>query len=531
MKKFAIAILLISILITNINCAYAINYATAEEPFFVVHEYYDEYCIIEGSIYRGNENTIVILWIGEDDYPIYVRDTYCSSDGWFAFTYNFPDTLKPGKYKYRLGSNAGTGVYEDYLTYSGKTKEGIEFFTSTTLSLNFVNFEPTVVFNIDCLYDVSAELSIVDEKNNIVYANTKVDSGKSPVSIKFKVPDTRNSCEYKVDLRYYNNNETLVKVSGILKTGTFIKLNGTVEAGKNEIDMLSTIYHNDYPIDSFNSYTGTKSISKDILNIGRNGNLCFYIDGKKYHSYQSGNNVNMFDNQILYETLRKIRPDFDSDLNRVIEPYELDDLKGKLDLSHIGISDITGLERCENITELDISSNQITDISQLFVLDNLKILNASDNNIVSITRLPENLYSLNVNNNCIESFDNLNNYENLSMVCAQNNDISSISGLNQCKDLRYVDLSNNRIMDISPLGQCKNLMHLDLSQNDISSISSLYGKKNLTYLDMSDNNISDISNLPDNMYHTLDLRAKYITEEQIGEFSAIHKKHLPVKQN
>ena len=88
MKKFAIAILLISILITNINCAYAINYATAEEPFFVINEYYVGYCNIEGWIYKGNANTIVTLWIGEDDYPIYVCDTYCGSDGFFLFKYN-----------------------------------------------------------------------------------------------------------------------------------------------------------------------------------------------------------------------------------------------------------------------------------------------------------------------------------------------------------------------------------------------------------------------------------------------------------
>jgi len=72
------------------------------------------------------------------------------------------------------------------------------------------------------------------------------------------------------------------------------------------------------------------------------------------------------------------------------------DLMGvqRLDGRALGISDLTGLEYCTNLTWLNLNDNNITDLTPLANLDNLEFLYLNNNDITNITPLA-GLYYLN----------------------------------------------------------------------------------------------------------------------------------------
>ena len=138
------------------------------------------------------------------------------------------------------------------------------------------------------------------------------------------------------------------------------------------------------------------------------------------------------------------------------------------------ISDLTGLEYGNNMTNLWLWGNNISDISPLAGLANLTRLDLNSNSISDISPLAglTNLTRLDLNSNSIS-------------------DISAVAGLT---NLTWLELYNNNISDISALAGLTNLTYLALRRNNISDISAVAGLTNLRSLGL-DNNISDLSPL------------------------------------
>ncbi len=122
-----------------------------------------------------------------------------------------------------------------------------------------------------------------------------------------------------------------------------------------------------------------------------------------------------------------------------------------------GITDITGIEYCTNLTDLSLYYHQIADISSLSGLTNLSALVLHGNQIV---------------------------------------DISPLSGLTNLTELY---LGDNQIVDISSLSGLTNLDTLNLNYNQIVDISQLSGLANLAWLEILSNQIGDILPLVQNM--------------------------------
>ncbi|GAH85565.1 unnamed protein product [marine sediment metagenome] len=110
-------------------------------------------------------------------------------------------------------------------------------------------------------------------------------------------------------------------------------------------------------------------------------------------------------------------------------PIHASELEGLsfLTASRRGVTDLTGLEYCTNITHLSLAYNQISDISPLASLINLT----------------------------------------------------------------WLDLAYNQVSNISPLASLTNLTVLHLSYNQISNLSPLAFLTNLTWLHLGENQISD----------------------------------------
>lgn len=150
----------------------------------------------------------------------------------------------------------------------------------------------------------------------------------------------------------------------------------------------------------------------------------------------------------------------------------------KLDAFGKGISDLTNIQYCGNLTYLDLRQNQITDISPLSQLTKLTKLYLRDNHIVDISPI--------------------STLTNLTEITLWNNQITDISPVSNLTNLTQLYLSENQISDISSLFKLTNLTILYLSGNLINNVSSLRSLVRLAELRVDNNQISDISPIVNN---------------------------------
>lgn len=173
-----------------------------------------------------------------------------------------------------------------------------------------------------------------------------------------------------------------------------------------------------------------------------------------------------------------IRNTLDKPSGEKISSVDLAKLK-KLSIKNSGVSDLTGLEYCINLTSLEIREALVTDITPLSSLTNLTHLSLCNNQISDISPL-SNLFKL----------------EWLAVEVSPLEDISPLSDLT---NLKILGLAGNQISDISPLISLEKLTILCLQCNNVTDISPLSNLTNLTDLRLIQNNIDDISPLVKNI--------------------------------
>lgn len=144
-----------------------------------------------------------------------------------------------------------------------------------------------------------------------------------------------------------------------------------------------------------------------------------------------------------------------------------------------GITDITGLEYCDNLLSLNLSDNDISDISALSLLfqrnsgAKLRELDLSNNQIRDISALAD-LWQVGI----------------MNLADNQISDLSPLANENRRYNVNLLNLSGNRISDLSGLRSMTNLQSLYISGNEISDISPLVENSGL--------GIGDIVNLHNN---------------------------------
>lgn len=179
-----------------------------------------------------------------------------------------------------------------------------------------------------------------------------------------------------------------------------------------------------------------------------------------------------------------------------------------IDLSGLGLTDISELKYCTKLKSLNLGYDFTTD-------------EALTNNISDISVLANltNLESLTLDGNNISDISPLAGLTNLEYLFLQNNKISDISPLAGLTNLTYLNLNRNNISDISPLEGLTNLTVLYLSGNKISNVSPLEGHTNLIMLSLNENNISDISPL-EGLTNLIEL---HLSENKINSIEPLFK--------
>ena len=140
-----------------------------------------------------------------------------------------------------------------------------------------------------------------------------------------------------------------------------------------------------------------------------------------------------------------------------------------LNLSEMGVRDISALANCQYLTRLNLSGNNISDLSPLMNLPYLQWLDISYNQVSDLRPLM--------------------GMKTLSFLNASGNAITNTSALSMMNGLSTLYLDENPIQDFSGLRMIKSLSTLGLNNTglDDNGLYYLRGLSNLTALYVEDN--------------------------------------------
>ena len=168
----------------------------------------------------------------------------------------------------------------------------------------------------------------------------------------------------------------------------------------------------------------------------------------------------------------------------------------ELNLSNMGISDISALSACRDLTRLDITGNSVADLTPLMDLPNLEWLSIKDNMVVDLRPLMglSRLRYLNAEGNGITGTAALSSMSNLNELYQHSELYYSIEigGESFKENITELSLFGRGITDITPINRFKRLEKLDLGSNEIENVNMFqYTSAPLRELKLGNNRITD----------------------------------------
>ena len=171
-----------------------------------------------------------------------------------------------------------------------------------------------------------------------------------------------------------------------------------------------------------------------------------------------------------------------------------------LDLGENQIQDVSVLSEMTRLVNLELDRNRITDISPIRSCSKLEYLNLEKNRIADISALDNSfteLMTLRISDNQITALEPLAECQKLSEIRADNNQLSSLAGLEKKWNLKILSVRGNQIEDITAVKDSKELSYMDLGGNRIQDITVLSALgTDVEGLLLDQNRITDISGLP-----------------------------------
>lgn len=121
----------------------------------------------------------------------------------------------------------------------------------------------------------------------------------------------------------------------------------------------------------------------------------------------------------------------------------------ELDLSNLGITDLSALSACKDLKKLDITGNSVSDLTPLMDLGELEWLCVKDNLVTDLRPLMgmRSLRMINAEGNGITGTTALANLSELSELYLAFNPLTDLSGLNTLVNLRKLGLESTGLTD------------------------------------------------------------------------------------
>lgn len=160
-----------------------------------------------------------------------------------------------------------------------------------------------------------------------------------------------------------------------------------------------------------------------------------------------------------------------------------------LDLSHNAIADLTILPHLPKLAQLRLTANPVTDLSPLLAMPELRELDVAENPRLDIDVLRQltQLESLGLAENSLEDLSWLRELTQLLRLNLSHNELRDLSPLKVLKRLTAVDADGNGLVDISPIAALGRLQRLTLNNNLIRSVAPLRQLELLTTFELDSN--------------------------------------------
>jgi internalin A len=188
----------------------------------------------------------------------------------------------------------------------------------------------------------------------------------------------------------------------------------------------------------------------------------------------------------------------------------------------LGITNLTGLEKCRELASLDLSNNKISDLTPLKGKAKLQSLTLAENQIEDVSPLADiaALQYLELSRNRVKDVRPLQGLTNMASLYLSNNQITDIAPVVKYPKLSSLYLDHNQIKSIEGIHQLKGLFTLSLSHNVISDLAPLAGLPGLYNLFLEGNQIRDLGPLLE--------MAKKDQEQRFAPFLNVYLKGNPL---
>jgi Leucine-rich repeat (LRR) protein len=163
----------------------------------------------------------------------------------------------------------------------------------------------------------------------------------------------------------------------------------------------------------------------------------------------------------------------------------------------LGITNLAGLEQCQNLAALDLSKNKIIDLRPLKTLAKIQSLSLADNQIEDLSPLAEinALQYLELSRNRVKHIQTLRSLTNLASLYLSHNQIADISPVVKLPRLASLYLDHNQIRAIPGINGLTGLFTLSFNDNAIADLAPLEGLPGLYTLMLENNKIRDLGPL------------------------------------
>ena len=163
----------------------------------------------------------------------------------------------------------------------------------------------------------------------------------------------------------------------------------------------------------------------------------------------------------------------------------------------LGITNLTGLEKCRELAALDLARNQIVDLGPIKDLRKIQSLTLSDNQIQNLAPLAgiTALQYLELSRNRVKDVHPLEGLTNMASLYLSNNQIADAAPVLKLPRLSSLYLDHNQIKSILGVEKLRGLFSLSLNHNQISDLKPMADFPGAYNLYLEENKIRDLTPL------------------------------------
>lgn len=284
MKKTHIIFTLILLAVLHIT-------AYAESSISCTSSVLGQNAVISGQIIGANKSHQVTVLVGNisdlsscnTDDIVYIDQIESDANGNFTFEFMIPNRFTPGEYLYTIGSDAGCPKYTGRIVYPATTYTEEREFCNADITLDVVNYVPTLSGTLNCTNGKAMSLQIENITDSTVIANDEMTSENGVYNISYTLPNLLTARDYTVTIVCSNEDTTLVEMSVEIDSSIItVSVNGNIQTSENvKLDARVQSNHSEL-IDESAIVTGTKNISTTLPNIL--SNMSFHVTATGYET-------------------------------------------------------------------------------------------------------------------------------------------------------------------------------------------------------------------------------------------------------